>query len=119
VTLFYSKALLGGHPAIDPKDFYAMWGEAWCEEHLRRKDSLFHAPEQLLIDGGFPAARISWLETTMGFDPSRQILRQALIDDFGTIVMGRRGEAASKGIFRGVSDRVLLMAEEVAIWIIG
>ena len=55
----------------------------------------------------------------MGIDPSRQILRQALIDDFGTIVMGRRGEEVSKGLFRGVSDRVLLMAEEVAIWIIG
>ena len=119
VTLFYSKALLGDHPTIEPKDFYAVWGEEWCEEHLRRPDSLFHGPKQILIDAGFPAERIFWLETFMGIDPSRQILRQALIDDFGTIVMGRRGEAASKGIFRGVSDRVLLMAEEVAIWIIG
>jgi nucleotide-binding universal stress UspA family protein len=119
VTLFYSKALLGSHPVIEPKDFHTLWGEAWCEEHLRRPDSLFHAPKQLLIDGGFPPERIFWLETFMGIDPSRQILRQALIDDFGTIVMGRRGEEVSKGIFRGVSDRVLLMAEEVAIWIIG
>ena len=119
VTLFYSKALLGSRPAIEPKDFYAVWGEAWCEEHLRREDSLFHAPRQILIDGGFPAERIFRLETSMGFDPSRQILRQALIDDFGTIVMGRRGEEVNKGIFRGVSDRVLLMAEEVAIWIVG
>lgn len=119
VTLFYSKALLGSHPTIEPKDFYEVWGEKWCEEHLRREDSLFHAPKQLLIDSGFPEARILWLETFMGIDPSRQILRQALIDDFGTIVMGRRGETANKGIFRGVSDRVLLMAEGVAVWIIG
>lgn len=119
VTLFYSKALLGSHPIIEPRDFYAVWGEAWCEEHLRRPDNLFHAPKQLLMDGGFPAERIFWLETFMGIDPSRQILRQALVDDFGTIVMGRRGETANKGIFRGVSDRVLLMAEKVAIWIIG
>jgi nucleotide-binding universal stress UspA family protein len=119
VTLFYSKALLGSHPVIEPKDFYAIWGEDWCEAHLRRPDSLFHAPRQLLIDGGFPAERIFWLETFMGIDPSRQILRQALVDDFGTIVMGRRGETANKGIFRGVSDRVLLMAEKVAIWIVG
>lgn len=119
VTLFYSKALLGSHPKIEPKDFYAVWGEEWCEKNLRRPDSLFHAPKQLLIDSGFPAERIFWQETFMGIDPSRQILRQALIDDFGTIVMGRRGEEVSKGIFRGVSDRVLLMAEEVAIWIVG
>jgi nucleotide-binding universal stress UspA family protein len=119
VTLFYSKALLGSHPKIEPKDFYAVWGETWCEEHLRREDSLFHAPKQLLLDSGFPEERIFLKETFMGIDPSRQILRQALIDDFGTIVMGRRGEEASKGLFRGVSDRVLHMAEEVAIWIIG
>lgn len=119
ITLFYSKALLGGHPVIEPEDFYPVWGKEWCEEHLRREDSLFHAPKQVLIDAGFPAERIFWLETFMGFDPSRQILRQAMIDDFGTIVMGRRGEEVSKGIFRGVSDRVLLMAEEVAVWIVG
>lgn len=119
VTLFYSKAILGSHPTIEPKDFYPVWGEEWCEAHLRRPDSLFHAPQQILLDGGFPAQRIFWLETSMGFDPSRQILRQALIDDFGTIVMGRRGREVNKGIFRGVSDRVLLMAEEVAIWIVG
>jgi len=119
VTLFYSKAILGDHPRIIPEDFHGLWGRDWCEEHLRRPDSLFHGPKQILIDGGFPAERIFWQETFMGFDPSRQILRQALIDDFGTIVMGRRGAEASKGLFRGVSDRVLLMAEKVAIWIVG
>lgn len=119
ITLFYSTALLGERPEINPQEFYDLWGREWCDEHLSRPDSLFHGPRQLLIDGGFPEERISWLETFKGFDPSRQILRQALIDDFGTIVMGRRGSDATKGLFRGVSDRVMLMAEQVAIWIVG
>jgi hypothetical protein len=33
--------------------------------------------------------------------------------------MGRRGGQIHKGIFKGVSDRVLFMAEKVAMWIVG
>jgi len=119
VTLFHSSAMLANQPEIRPGEFYDQWGKEWCDTHLSRPDSLFHAPRQLLIDGGFPAARILWLQTMKGIDPSRQIPRQALVDDFGTIVMGRRGSEVNKGIFRGVSDRVLLLAEKVAIWIVG
>ncbi|MEW6593486.1 MAG: universal stress protein [Thermodesulfobacteriota bacterium] len=119
ITLFHSAAMLANRPEIRPEEFYNQWGREWCDAHLTRPDSLFHAPRQLLIESGFPAERILWLQTMKGIDPSRQILRQALIDDFGTIVMGRRGSEAHKGLFRGVSDRVLLMAEKVAIWIVG
>ncbi|HIJ79543.1 MAG: universal stress protein [Desulfobulbaceae bacterium] len=119
VTLFYSTALLGDQPKIIVQDFYDIWGKEWCDQHLSRPDSLFHGPKQLLIDNGFPADKIFWLQTFKGIDPSRQILRQSLLDEFGTIVLGRRGEDVDKGIFRGVSDRVLLMAEQVAVWIVG
>ncbi len=119
ITLFYSKALLASRPEIDPADFETIWGRDWCATNLHRPDSLFHAPKQLLLDNGFPEERISWLETFKGIEPAQQILRQAVIDDFGTIVIGRRGPESKKGIFRGVSDRVLLMAEKVAVWIVG
>jgi len=119
ITLFYSKAILSSRPEIAIEDFYDIWGQEWCDAHLKRPDSIFHAPKQLLLDSGFPKERISWLQTFKGFDPAQQILRQAIIDDFGTIVIGRRGPDSKKGIFRGVSDRILLMAEQVAIWIIG
>lgn len=119
VTIFSSQALLAERPVIDAAEFHAIWGKEWCDEHLQRPDSIYHAPKQLLVESGFPEERIFWLQTFKGIDPSRQIVRQALIDDFGTIVMGRRGPDADKGIFRGVSDRVLSMAEQVAVWIIG
>lgn len=119
VTIFHSSSMLAHEPNVTPKDFYDQWGEEWCEQHLGRPDSLFHAPRQLLIDNGFPAEHIHWQHTFKGIYPSRQILRQSMIDDFGTIVMGRRGVEEKKGIFKGVTDQVLYMAENVAIWIIG
>jgi hypothetical protein len=71
------------------------------------------------MDNGIPEENIQWLHTAKGIEAARQILRQALIDDYGTIVIGRRGEDVNKGFFRGVSDRVVQMGEQVAIWIVG
>jgi nucleotide-binding universal stress UspA family protein len=119
ITLFNSTSILAARPHAKLEDFHQHWDPAWCEAHLRREDSHLHAPRQILLESGFPAERIAVMETSKGFEPSRQIIRQALVDGYGTIVMGRRGPEARKGIFRGVSDRVLLMAEQVAVWVIG
>ncbi len=119
ITLFHSTAMLSTVRALDPQELYDRFGREWCEEHLSRPDSLFHAPKQLLLESGIPEENIQWLHTSKGIEAGRQILRQALIDDYGTIVIGRRGEDAKKGLFRGVSDRVVQMGEQVAIWIVG
>jgi len=119
ITLFHSTAMLSTVRTLDPQELFEHWGREWCEEHLGRPDSLYHAPKQVLLESGIPEENISWLHTAKGIEAARQILRQALIDDYGTIVIGRRGEEVNKGIFRGVSDRVVLMGEEVAIWIVG
>lgn len=119
ITLFHSTAMLSTVRTFDPQLLYDRWGRAWCDEHLSRPDSLFHGPKQILVESGIPEENITWLHTSKGIEAARQILRQALIDDYGTIVIGRRGEEVKKGLFRGVSDRVVLMGEEVAIWIVG
>lgn len=119
ITLFHSTAMLSTVRSVDPQELYDRWGREWCEDHLGRPDSLFHAPKQILMEAGIPEENIGWLHTAKGIEAARQILRQAMIDDYGTIVIGRRGEDVKKGLFRGVSDRVVLMGEEVAIWIVG
>ena len=119
ITLFHSTAMLSTVRTLDPQDLYDHWGRPWCEEHLSRPDSLFHAPKQILLESGIPEENIGWLHSSKGIEAARQILRQAIIDDYGTIVIGRRSEDVKKGMFRGVSDRVVLMGEEVAIWIVG
>lgn len=119
IALFNSAAMLADKSTNPPEQFYELLGKQWCEEHLTREDSLFHAPKQLLLDNGFPEERIHWLQTFKGLYPSRQILRQALIDDFGTIVLGRSESTIRKGLFKSTTDQVLYMADQVAVWIIG
>lgn len=119
VTLFNSEAMFANQGATTTKQCHTIWGKDWCDLHMNREDSLFHAPEQILIEQGFPLERIYRLTTNKGLYPSRQIVRQALIDDFGTIVMGRRGEDSIKGMFKGVSSQVIAMAVDVAIWVVG
>jgi nucleotide-binding universal stress UspA family protein len=50
---------------------------------------------------------------------SRQIVRQALIDDYGTIVMGRRDKEIIKGVFGSVTEKVLAMSVDTAVWVVG
>ncbi|MDA8163886.1 MAG: universal stress protein [Desulfobacteraceae bacterium] len=119
VTLFHSSAMLARRGVRDIHDFKEQWGEEWCELHLSRPDSLFHAPEQVLRESGFPDERLHRLHTHRGLYPSRQILRQALVNDFGTIVIGRRGAEIPKGMLKGVSDQVVAMAEGLAVWVLG
>lgn len=119
ITLFHSRAIFANKPVVDPSLFYSHWDPDWCKEHLNRPDSHFHGPEQLLLENGFPAERIHRRETSKGMYPSRQIVRQALMDDFGTIVMGRRPGEMKKGFLGSVSGDVLAMAVDTAIWIVG
>lgn len=118
ITLFHSSALFAARASIAPADFYEQWGKEWCEKYLHGADSVQQAPRQLLVEAGFDPARIYWQHAFKGIEPARQIIRQALIDDFGTIVMGRRCDVNSRGLLKSVSDRVVFMADKVAIWIV-
>lgn len=122
ITLFHSGALLAAEEITPKEFFYEKWGKQWCDEHLRGDKNghfHFHATEQILQDAGFPMSRVRRRETKTGIEPGQQIAHHAKGDDYGTIVMGRRGQNVSKGIFQGVSDRVLANVIDVAIWIVG
>ncbi len=119
ITLFHSSALLAARPSSEPADFYAQWGKEWSEKYLAGPNSIHQAPRQLLIEAGFDPNRIYWQHAFKGLEPARQIIRQALIDDFGTIVMGRRRDSGSRGLLNSISNRVVFMADQVAIWIVG
>ena len=106
------------------KAYRSVWlhFQEWCDEHLKGEEDdhfHFHASEQILKDAGFPMERVHRLETHKGIEPGQQIVYHIKHDHYGTIVMGRRGKDVGKGVFRGVSDRVLANVENVAIWIVG
>ena len=119
ITLFHSSAMFATKYSSHPQDYYDRWGKEWCDRYLSGPDSLYEAPRQLLVEAGFAPERIFWLHAFKGIEPARQIIRQALVDDFGTIVMGRRSGQSNRGLLKSVSDRVVFMAEKVAIWIVG
>ncbi len=122
ITLFHSCSLLSGEYIAPREKFYEKWGKEWVEKHLKGdKDGHFHfeGPEQILQEAGFPAERIHRLQTSSGIEPGQMIVHHVKHDNFGTIVMGRRDQDVSKGIFKGVSDRVLANVKNVALWLIG
>lgn len=119
VTLFNCQTVFGEKCEVVPQDFYQIWGKEWCDMHLTDPSDLFHGAEQLLLESGFKAEQIFKVSKGLDIEPSRAILNYALTKDFGTIVIGRRGGNIKKGIFKGVSDRVLFMAMETAVWIVG
>lgn len=118
ITLFHSDAMLA-HKDVDPVElFFDQWGVEWSRRYLSGPDAIFRGPEQVLAESGFPGENINRLEKKIGLDPARDIVKLALKRGEGTIVMGRRSPGDHKGIMRGVSDRVLLGAEQIAVWLI-
>ena len=119
VTLFHSSAIFAQTQELK-MDYCPRFLESdWCETHKDDKELYFHAPHKMLINSGFSSDRIHRLETKKGMYASRQIVRQALIDDYGTIVMGRRSKEMKKGVFGSVTEKVLAMGVDTAIWVVG
>ncbi|MEN8142553.1 MAG: universal stress protein [Thermodesulfobacteriota bacterium] len=122
ITLFHSCSMLASEKITPKEHFYKKWGQEWCDEHLKGDDDghfHFSAPEQILKEAGFSPDRLHRLKSKSGIEPGQMIVHHVKHDDYGTIIMGRRHKDVSKGIFQGVSDRVLANVSDVAIWIIG
>jgi nucleotide-binding universal stress UspA family protein len=119
VTLFHSAAMFAQKQDLSMGYCNRFLPQEWCREHSHDADLYFLAPLQMLINSGFPPERIHRLETKKGMYPSRQIVRQALIDDFGTIVIGRRDKEIVKGVFGSVTEKVVAMSVNTAVWIVG
>jgi len=120
ITLFHLASLFGGDKkTADLAKLSARWGQEWCDTHVDRDDPVYHAPEQMLIERGIAPERIKRLDKERGFDATRHIVRKSALDKYGTIVVGRRDKDAGKSIAKGISERVLITASQVAIWVIG
>ena len=122
ITLFHSCSLLASEKITPREEFYEKWGREWCDQHLRGEEGghyHFSAPEQILREAGFPPDRVHRLTSESGIEPGQMIVHHVKHDGYGTIVMGRRHQDVDKGIFQGVSDRVLANVTDVALWIVG
>jgi len=122
ITLFHSCSMFSAEKITPREEFYRYWDRDWCDLHLQgEEDGHFHfqAAEQILRQAGFAMERVTRLQIKGGVEPGQQIVRHIKREPYGTLVMGRRGREVDKGIFRGVSDRVLANVEGLAVWIVG
>jgi nucleotide-binding universal stress UspA family protein len=119
VTLFHSASMFAQKQDLSMRYCNRLLSREWCQKHSHADDLYFLAPRQMLINSGFPLDRIHRHETKKGMYPSRQIVRQALIDDFGTIVIGRRDKEIVKGVFGSVTEKVVAMSVNTAVWVVG
>lgn len=119
IFLLHFSNMVSGNTDPDWPELQALWGKDWCADHLGRADSVFHGPEQLLLERGIGADKIYRRQGGYCFAPHKPICRQAIVEDCGTIVLGRRSKCKTKSFFHGVSDKVLDIASQVAIWVVG
>lgn len=119
ILLYHSNSVFGSQQPAKTEDFYAQWGRAWCDQYLDPDNFLFYAHAQLLAEGGIPRSRITQLPTQMHLDVSADLLRQAKQHHCGTIVIGRRRRELAKGQLKGVSDKTLKQAQDIAVWLAG
>ena len=71
------------------------------------------------MDNGVSRQRITQLPVQMHLDVGSDLLRQARAHHCGTIVLGRRPRGGGAGQFKGVSDKAVQQAENLAVWLAG
>ena len=119
ICLYHSNAVFGSQQPAKAEDFHGQWGKSWCDQYLDLENFLFYAHAQLLIDSGIPRHRITQLPAQMHIDVGTDLLRQAKQHHCGTIVIGRRRRDLAKGQLKGVSDKTLNQAQNIAVWLAG
>ena len=119
ICLYHSNSVFGTQQPAKAEDFHAQWGKAWCDQYLDLENFLFYAHAQLLADSGIPRRSITQLPAQMHIDISSDLLRQAKQHNCGTIVIGRRRRDLTKGQLKGVSDKTLKQAQNIAVWLAG
>lgn len=119
VMLYHSKTLFRKAPKVPLEELEQQWGKEWCDKYLDPDNYLFYAHAQVLKDHGVNAKCITQLPMKTELDASRDLIKQAKKNNCGTIVVGRRPKGSEKGIFGGVSDRTLVQAQNIALWLVG
>jgi len=119
ICLYHSNSVFGSQTPAKAEDFHAQWGKQWCDQYLDLDNFLFYAHAQLLVDNGFSRYRITQLPAQMHLDVSSDLLKQAKQHNCGTIVIGRRRRDLSRGQLKGVSDKTVKQAQNVAVWLAG
>ena len=96
---------------LSPKEYY----------RFARKEmaASLNVARTLLINAGFKANRVSTQMVSKAISRAGEIADKAKLENFGTIVMGRRGHSSVRDFFIGrVTNKVIQMARDRTVWVI-
>ncbi len=119
VTLLHVGAVLASYCPVEfGQDLAkAIEGDLMRSDQACMDDFMTRAM-RVLAEGGLEPGQIQAEAVEGALGVPGAILRKARADDYGTVVLGRRGE--SRSFFLGhVSDKVLAGAEGFAVWVVG
>lgn len=91
----------------------------WSEDVRMEMGPVFDEARTRLINAGFDPNRVTTKFITGAGSRAGAIVEEAKEGDYGTIVVGRRGLSKVQEFFMGrVSDKVLHLAKDMAVWIV-
>lgn len=97
---------------LDPK-YEREWVDAYEIE------SVFEEAKMHLVEPGFDPSRVATKLVSGVSSRAGAIIKEATEGGYGTIVLGRRGLSNVKEFFMGrVSDKVVHLAREQAVWVV-
>jgi len=80
---------------------------------------MFDMPMSYFLEAGFSSDQVSFEIISGGKNPTHGILDKARYENYGTIVVGRRGLTPLKGLMFGrVGNRIFRKAENHVVWIV-
>ena len=94
--------------------------EPYVEEDKEIVEKVFDDARQRLTAWGFQPDQIATKVVTGAYSRAGVIMDKARQDGYGTIVVGRRGLSRVQEFFMGrVSNKLIQMGREQAVWVIG
>lgn len=91
----------------------------YIAEAEKRIQNAFDAAHNRLVDSGFQPHLITKKAVTGALSRAGAILQEAKEGGYGTIVVGRRGLSRVQEFFMGrVSNKVIQLAKEHAVWVV-
>lgn len=119
VTIFHTMGHLRRFLPIaileEAEDLIRLWGEK-SEQQI---DTYIEEAREILLNAGLAEEQVAVKMIDGTKSPANDILREALANNYGTVVLGRRGDSMMKELFLGsVSKKVLLHLSDLAVWIV-
>jgi nucleotide-binding universal stress UspA family protein len=119
ITVFHSMRHLRRYVPKEVLEGASDLEQLWKEKTARQISPNIKKAREMLSDAGLNADQIATKVVDASQTAAYDILREAKDNDYGTIVLGRRGISALKEFFIGsVTSRILHNSYGLAVWIV-